>query len=141
MRSTIRRRVLGVMAAVLVSGWAFNATAHGEDEAVGIKPLLAKELAGHADEQVSMTQVTYAPGASSKPHQHHGPVFVYVVEGIVELQIKGGPLTTVHAGETFYEPPGAVHVVSRNASATEPAKLVAFIVGKAGTPVTSPVAE
>ncbi len=88
-----------------------------------------------------MTVVTYAPGKSSPPHRHHGPVFVYVIEGTVELQITGGPLTIVKAGETFYEPPGAVHEVSRNASKTKPAKLIAFIVGKAGTPVTGPANE
>lgn len=115
--------------------------AHDADENVKVNAILQKELATHPGEQVSMTVVTYPAGTASKPHQHHGPVFVYVLEGTVELQITGGPLTTVHAGETFYEPPGAVHAVSRNASDKEPAKLLAFIIGKIGTPVTSAVPE
>jgi quercetin dioxygenase-like cupin family protein len=138
-----RRQALGLLSTVFGSGLILHssAEAHGADDKVKVNPLFQKELAGHADEQVSMTLVTYPPGTSSKPHKHHGPVFVYVVEGSVELQVKGGPLTRVDAGGTFYEAPGDIHVVSRNASATQPAKLLAFIVGKSGTPVTSPVSE
>ena len=138
-----RRQALGLLSTVFGSGLILNpsAEAHGKDEDVKVNPLFQKELAGHEGEQVSMTLVTYPPGTSSKPHKHHGPVFVYVVEGAVDLQVKGGPLTTVQAGGTFYEAPGDVHVVSRNASKTKPAKLLAFIVGKTGTPVTEPASE
>ena len=107
-------------------------------EGVDAKLLFEKELAGFPGQQVTVTQVSYPPGLESQAHKHHGPVFVYVVEGVMELQVSGGAVTTVKAGETFYEPPGGTHVVSRNASKTKPAKLVAFIVGKAGTPVTGP---
>lgn len=137
-----RRQALGLLTTALGSGlFAVQTAAHGVDEGVQVKPIFKKELATHPEEEVSMTLVSYAPGTASKPHKHHGPVFVYVVEGAVELQIAGGPLTTVRAGETFYEPPGSIHTVSRNASTTEPAKLIAFIIGKVDTPVTSPVSE
>jgi quercetin dioxygenase-like cupin family protein len=137
---TTRRQALGRFTAAFTTGlMACEAVgAHESEGSVKVNPLFQKELADHPGEQVSMTVVDYPPGTSSKPHKHHGPVFVYVLEGSVELQITGGPLTTVHAGGTFYEPPGGVHLVSRNASATAPAKLLAFIIGKTGTPVTSP---
>ncbi|MES2736843.1 MAG: cupin domain-containing protein [Verrucomicrobiota bacterium] len=136
-----RRQTLTLLTSMLGSGFLVSKAADHGEEGVSIVPLFNQELAGHPEEQVSMTVVTYAPGKSSPPHRHHGPVFVYVIEGNVELQITGGPLTTVKAGETFYEPPGSIHEVSRNASKTEPAKLIAFIVGKTGTAVTSPVKE
>jgi quercetin dioxygenase-like cupin family protein len=112
---------------------------HGFEDHSNIKQVLTQELAGHPDQQVSITTVYYEPGGSTPAHIHHGPVYVYVTEGAVELQIQGGPLTTVKAGETFYEPPGSIHQVSRNASKTTPAKLVAFIIGKKDTPPTSPL--
>ncbi len=128
---------LKLLTIACVIALAPSVKAHEADDNVKVNAILQKELVTHPGEQVSMTVVSYPPGTASKPHQHHGPVFVYVLEGTLELQISGGPLTTVHAGETFYEPPGAVHIVSRNASAKEPAKLIAFIIGKTGTPVTS----
>src|SRR5437879_521315 len=123
-----RRTASGLLTAVFIVGCGLGwlAGAHEPEGNVKVSPLFQKELADHPGEQVSMTVVSYPPGTGSKPHRHHGPVFVYVLEGTVELQISNGPLTTVHAGETFYEPPGGVHLVSRNASATEPAKLLAF---------------
>ncbi|MDB6137766.1 MAG: Cupin 2, conserved barrel [Verrucomicrobiaceae bacterium] len=134
-----RREAIALFATALTSGLFSSTTsqAHEADGEVKAQPVFQKELAGHEGEQVSMTVVSYPPGTSSKPHKHHGPVFVYVLEGTLELQITNGPLTTVKAGETFYEPPGGVHLVSRNASSTAPAKLLAFIVGKTSTPVTS----
>ncbi len=132
MRLTLKHLTIACIIALTPS-----VKAHEADDNVKVNAILQKELATHPGEQVSMTVVTYPPGTASKPHQHHGPVFVYVLEGTVELQITGGPLSTVKAGETFYEPPGAVHVVSRNASNKGPAKLIAFIIGKTGTPVTS----
>lgn len=143
--SSSRREMVGTLAA-LIGGSVFATRAASALEAgavanadeVSAKLLFEKELAGHPGEQVSMTVVTYPPGLESQPHSHHGPVFVYVLEGTMELQVNGGTLTTVQAGGTFYEPPGGVHVVSRNASKTKPAKLIAFIVGKQGTPISGP---
>jgi quercetin dioxygenase-like cupin family protein len=146
--SNSRRQVVGALLAMIGGGVLSARTAGASEvddvlagapvEEVQAKLLFEKELAGHPGEQVSMTVVSYPPGLESKPHKHHGPVFVYVVEGTMELQVSGGAVTTVQAGETFYEPPGGVHVVSRNASKTRPAKLVAFIIGKQGTPITGP---
>lgn len=139
-----RRDVVGALAALVGGAMISARVASAESGApthvdeVSAKLLFEKELAGHPGEQVSMTVVSYPPGRESQPHAHHGPVFVYVIEGTMELQVNGGNLTTVNAGDTFYEPPGGVHVVSRNASKTAPAKLIAFIVGKQGTPISGP---
>jgi quercetin dioxygenase-like cupin family protein len=74
--------------------------------------------------------VDYAPGGASHPHTHARSAFVYayVVAGIVESQVNDGPERVYHAGESFYELPGAHHAVSRNVSVTEPAKLLAVFV-------------
>ncbi len=139
--TTTRRDLLSRVTGLMASGLALGGTKLSAHEAEGgpaIKPLFQKALADHPGEQVSMTVVEYPPGTASKPHKHHGPVFVYVLEGTVELQVAGGPLTKVSAGGTFYEAPGGIHTVSRNASATQAAKLLAFIIGKADTPVTLP---
>ncbi|WP_009965048.1 cupin domain-containing protein [Verrucomicrobium spinosum] len=124
---------------------AFAATAsaatHQDAAQTGSKvtSLLTRALAGHPESDVNMVLVEYAGGASSPAHRHSGPVFVYVLEGAVEMQITDGPLTKLTKGETYYEPPGGVHLVSRNASTTEPAKLLAFVIGPKGEAPTGPV--
>ena len=85
--------------------------------------------------------VDYAPGAASRPHLHAKSAFIYayVVSGAIESRIDDGPVQVLHAGESFYEPPGARHVVSRNASKSEPAKLIAvFVLDTGDTPLTTP---
>ena len=148
--SLTRRQTLRQVMSLLASTSALSAVAtatkaqaqaHNAHATPGTKitPLMTRDLAGHAGSEVNMVLVEYAGGQSSPAHQHAGPVFVYVIEGAFEMQITDGPLTTVRKGETFYEPPGGVHLVSRNASATEPAKLIAFIIGAKGVPATGPV--
>ena len=85
--------------------------------------------------------VDYAPGGASHPHTHAKSAFIYayVVSGVVESQVNDGPKRVYHAGESFYELPGAHHAVSRNASATEPAKLLAvFVVDTDDKALTTP---
>jgi quercetin dioxygenase-like cupin family protein len=139
-----RRQALQQMAlafAVLAAG-AERAPAHDEEAPKSGDPkatrLFVQELAGHPGEEVSIVLVEFPPGASSKPHRHPGPVFVCVTEGSVELQVEGGPRSTLQAGQVFYEAPGAIHSVARNASATVPAKVLAFMVAKAGAPIVLP---
>lgn len=87
----------------------------------------------------SLVTVTYAPGAGSQPHRHPGPVFGYILEGAIVSQVEPGPPITYRAGEAFYEPPMHVHRVSRNASKTRPAKLLAFVITEKGQPLTLPM--
>jgi quercetin dioxygenase-like cupin family protein len=85
--------------------------------------------------------VHYAPGGASHSHTHAKSAFVYayVIAGVVESQVNDGPERVHHAGERFYELPGAHHAVSRNASATEPAKLLAvFVVDTDDKALTTP---
>jgi quercetin dioxygenase-like cupin family protein len=75
-----------------------------------------------------LVEVNYGPGEASQAHSHPCPVIGYVVEGAIRSQVKGEPEMTYKAGESFYEPANGVHQVSANASATEPAKLLAYFV-------------
>ena len=86
-----------------------------------------------------MVTVEYAPGASSAPHRHNAHTFVYVLEGSIVMQVKGGKEVTLGPGETFYESPQDVHTVSKNASATQPAKFLVFFVKEKGAPASVPV--
>ena len=101
--------------------------------------LMTKDLTGIPGKEGLMTTVEYPPGASGQVHRHNAHVFVYVLEGSIVMQVAGGKEVTLKPGETFYENPGDVHTVGRNASATEPAKFVVFMVKDKGAPVSVPV--
>jgi quercetin dioxygenase-like cupin family protein len=102
------------------------------------KPLMTKELTGISGKEAMMVTVEYAPGDSSPEHRHNAHTFVYVLEGAVVMQVKGGKEVTLGPGETFYESPDDVHTVSRNASSTSPAKILVFFVKQKGAPATAP---
>lgn len=102
-------------------------------------PLLTKDLTPIAGKEGMMLTVDIPPGASSAAHRHNAHTFVYVLEGTVEMQVKGGPLQKLTAGQTFYELPSDIHAVSRNASQTQPAKILVFFVKDKGAPTTVPV--
>ena len=88
--------------------------------------------------QITQVEVRYAPGQASQPHSHSCPVLVRVVEGAVRSKVDNGPETTYKEGETFFEPPNGVHAVSRNASETAPARILATFVCDSEGPVTKP---
>ena len=98
--------------------------------------LMTKDLPDVPGKEGMIETVDFAPGEVSQPHRHNADLFVYVLEGNVITQVKGGNAQTVHAGEVFYESPADVHIVSRNASKTEPAKLLVFYVKAKGAPPT-----
>jgi len=104
-----------------------------------VTPLMAKELAGLAGKEAVMLTVEYAPGASSSKHRHNAHTFVYVLEGSVVMQVEGGKETTLGPGQTFYESPDDIHSVSKNASASQPAKFLVFFVKDKGAPASTPV--
>jgi quercetin dioxygenase-like cupin family protein len=103
-----------------------------------VAKLFSRELDTHPGESLTLVSLTFQPGVQSKPHRHPGPVLVYVLEGALEMQIGDGPLTTVREGETFYEPSGVVHSVARNPHATQPARAIAFLLGKSDAPLAKP---
>jgi quercetin dioxygenase-like cupin family protein len=98
--------------------------------------LMTKDLPDVPGKEGMMETVDFAPGEVSQPHRHNADLFVYVLEGSIITQVKGGSPQTVHAGEVFYESPTDVHSVSRNASETQPAKLLVFDVKAKGAPPT-----
>ena len=101
--------------------------------------LMTKDLTGIPGKEGLMTTVEYPPGASGQVHRHNAHVFVYVLEGSIVMQVAGGKEVTLTPGQTFYENPGDVHTVGRNASATEPSKFLVFMVKDKGAPVSVPV--
>jgi len=86
-----------------------------------------------------MITVVYPPGASDPIHRHNAHAFVYVLEGSIVMQVKGGKEVTLTPGQTFYEGPNDMHVVGRNASTTKPAKFLVFLVKNKDAPVVIPV--
>ncbi len=101
-------------------------------------PLMTKDLPEVSGKEGMMLIVEYAPGASSAAHRHNAYTFVYVLEGSVVMQVKGGKEVTLRPGQTFYESPDDVHSISRNASSTNPAKILVFFVKQKGAPTTVP---
>ena len=88
--------------------------------------------------EVTVSIVDMPPGRDGRPHHHPGFVLAYVLQGDIVTKISDQPEKTYKPGEMFYEPPGSTHQVSRNASATEPAKLLALIFAKKGSPLVTP---
>ncbi len=103
-----------------------------------VTPLMTKDLTGIPGKEATMLTVEYAPGASSAEHRHNAHTFVYVLEGSVTMQVKGGKEVTLGPGQTFYESPDDIHTVSKNASGTKPAKFLVFFVKEKGAPATAP---
>ena len=108
------------------------------EEAV-VQPLLSKDLAGDPAREVSMITVEYAPGGLTPVHTHHAQAMVFVLEGSIVMQVKGEAPVTLGPGQTFYESPDDVHLVSKNASRTKPARFVVFLVKDKGAPILTPV--
>ena len=104
-----------------------------------VTPLMSKDLAEVPGKEGVMITVVYPPGASDPAHRHNAYAFVYVLEGSVVMQLKGGKEITLTPGQTFYEGPNDIHAVGRNASSTKPAKFVVFLVKDKGAPVLVPV--
>ncbi|MGB2899075.1 MAG: cupin domain-containing protein [Candidatus Acidiferrum sp.] len=103
-----------------------------------VTSLLSKDLTDFPGKEGLMITVEYPPGASDPIHRHNAHAFVYVLEGSIVMQVRGGKEVTLTSGQTFYEGPSDVHVVGRNASQTKPAKFVVFLVKDKGAPVLVP---
>jgi len=103
-----------------------------------VTPLFSKDLTDFPGKEGLMITVEYPPGASDPIHRHNAHAFVYMLEGSIVMQVRGGKEVTLTPGQTFYEGPSDVHVVGRNASQTKPAKFVVFLVKDKGVPVLVP---
>ena len=103
-----------------------------------VTQLMSKDLTECPGKEGVMITVEYPPGHSDEIHRHNAYAFVYVLEGMVVMQVRGGKEVTLKPGQTFYEGPDDIHVVGRNASKTKPAKFVVFFVKRKDAPITVP---
>ena len=104
-----------------------------------VNTLLRKHLPEAPGKEIEVITVNYAPGAVDVIHRHDAHAVVYVLDGEVEMQVRGGTLRRLGPGQVFYESPEDVHTVSRNASKTKPAKFVVFFIKNEGAPILTPV--
>jgi quercetin dioxygenase-like cupin family protein len=127
-----------LLTAALAAAAAF---AHSTGGAPGpnVAPLMTQALADHPGKEVLMITVEYPPGGADPVHRHDAHGFIYVLEGSIVMGVRGGKEVTLTAGQTFYEGPADVHTVGRNASATQPAKFLVFLIKNRDAPVLFPV--
>lgn len=134
----MRARTLLEGSLIVISALALGGIA--SVQAADAPPVNAIGLPDIPDNQeMRIITVELAPGQASPPHRHNAHVFVYVLEGTVEMQVRGGPLMRLVPGDTFYESPDDIHEVGRNVSNTAPARFVVHMLRTADTPVSIPV--
>ncbi|HZO23855.1 MAG TPA: cupin domain-containing protein [Steroidobacteraceae bacterium] len=139
-QSTIRLRLV-MLALTATASIAVGSDVQAVDapRPAVVSTLMTHELSGIAGKEAVVLTVEYPPGGSSPPHRHDANVFVYVLEGAINMQIEGQKQVTLTAGQTFYEGPWDVHVVSANASTTQPAKFLVVMVKDKNAAVGRPV--
>jgi quercetin dioxygenase-like cupin family protein len=128
----LRKKIILVVLLSLIAGTVMAQEAK-------VTSLMSKDLTENPGKELLMITVEHAPGGSSPIHRHNAHAMVYVLEGSVVMQLKGGKEVTLRSGETFYEGPNDVHVVDRNASSTQPAKFLVFLIKDKGAPALVPV--
>ncbi len=134
--NTTKLAAAALLAACVTLGGSVSRAA-GEHNAEKVAPVLAEKLPNVPGKQLTAVVVTYAPGGKSAKHHHAGSVFGYVLSGAIRSQSAAtGPARVYKTGEAFFEPPGSEHLVSENASATEPASLLAVFVADDGAELT-----
>ncbi|MDA9531826.1 MULTISPECIES: cupin domain-containing protein [unclassified Bradyrhizobium] len=102
-----------------------------------VEPIGSYALPNVPGKRVTIVRVSYGPGGFSRPHRHSGSVTAYITKGQIRSQLGGGPVETFAVGQSFFEPPGSTHLVSANASMTEPAELIAVFVADEGAQLTT----
>ena len=128
-----------MMTAILTLALFCLMTGSAMAQAPTVTPQMTKDMADFPGKEALMITVEYAPGGADPIHRHDAHAFLYVLEGSVVMQVKGGPEVTLTPGQTFYEGPNDVHVVGRNASTTKPAKFVVLLLKNKGAPALVPV--
>jgi quercetin dioxygenase-like cupin family protein len=125
------------LAAIALLGLAFSGASPARAEGDQVKPVRAEKLPNVPGKSLTAVVVNYAPGGKSVSHHHAGSVFAYVLSGAIRSENSAtGPAKVYQTGESFFEPPGSEHLVSENASATEPASLLAVFVADDGAELT-----
>jgi quercetin dioxygenase-like cupin family protein len=124
---------------LLLASLSFTVAAEPASPEAKVTPLMSKDLKDFPGKEGVMITVEYPPGTVDPVHRHNAHGFIYVLQGSIVMQVKGGPEVTLKPGDTFYEGPDDIHTVGRNASTTEPAKFVVFFVKDKGAPILVPV--
>ena len=128
----LRKKIILVVLLSLITGTLMAQEAK-------VTSLMSKDLKDFPGKEGLLITVEYPPGATDPIHRHNAHAFVYVLEGSIVMQLKGGKEVTLTPGQTFYEGPDDVHIVGRSASKTKPAKFVVFLVKNKDAPVLVPV--
>jgi quercetin dioxygenase-like cupin family protein len=102
-----------------------------------VEPIRSYALPNVPGKRVTIVRVFYGPGGFTRAHRHAGSVTAYITKGEIRSQLGGGPVETFKVGQSFFEPPGATHLISANASNTEPAELIAVFVADEGAQLTT----
>ena len=142
MHSPARRAAKALTGLVVAAGLALAAASPGRAASTGEgateKQIFSGKLPNLPGKTLTVTEVDYRPGGFSAPHRHpaSGFVFAYVLSGAIRSQVEGEPLRVYSAGQSWTEPPNAHHIVSANASKTEPARLIAYIIADDGAQPT-----
>jgi quercetin dioxygenase-like cupin family protein len=105
--------------------------------ALDTEPIGSYALPNVPGKRVTVVRVFYGPGGFTRAHRHAGSVTAYITKGEIRSRLGGGPLETFKVGQSFFEPPGSTHLVSANASSTEPAELIAVFVADEGAELTT----
>jgi catalase len=138
MKRSFKQIGQGVFVIVMMVAGRARGVAEEQEVGVEVKPVRAEKLATAPGQTLTAVTVNYAPGARSSAHQHSGSVFAYVLTGSIRSENSAtGPVRIYQAGESFFEPAGSKHLVSENASATEPASLLAVFVANDGAELTA----
>jgi quercetin dioxygenase-like cupin family protein len=128
--------MMRIVTLILCLAWLTPAWLSAQE--IKVTPLLSKDLTGFPGKEGTLITVVYPPGGSETIHRHNAQVFVYVLQGSVVMQVRGGKEMILTAGQTFYESLTDIHVIGRNASKTEPAKFIAFFLKDKGAPTHIP---
>jgi quercetin dioxygenase-like cupin family protein len=128
----LRMKIILVVLLSLIAGTAMAQEAK-------VTSLMSKDLKDFPGKELLMIITEHAPGGSTPIHRHNAHAMLYVLEGSVVMQVKGGKEVTLTPGQTFYEGPDDIHTVDRNASKTQPAKFVVFLIKDKGAPALIPV--
>lgn len=137
MQTTIANLKRMLVLALLITGMLVLTNPLSAQET--ITPIMTHALAADSGKEVLMYTVDFPAGFSSPIHRHNAQVSVYVLEGTVVMQVKGGKELTLGPGQSFYEDPKDIHVISRNASNSKPAKFLVFLIHKKDAPLVIPV--
>lgn len=129
------KRVISIAAALAAACMLLAVPASAASFDAKVTPLTTTPLPQFPGHEVEMIVVEYPPGGYDPVHRHDADAFVYVLEGSIVMGVKGGKEVTLKPGEIFQEGLNDIHTVGRNASTTQPAKFVVFLIKKQGAPL------